>query len=91
MRTVLTVAALAVAVGDLSLVVLCWMRRSVLAGLLGAAGIPVVLFAIVDDPARHSHESALLIAGIMLAIAAALYGLGQALQQLLDREPDDHV
>ena len=91
MRAALTAAGLAVAIGDLWLVVFCWMRRSVLAGLLGAVGIPVVLFAIVDHPTRDSDEAVLLIAGIMLVIATALYGLGHWLQQLLDREPDDRV
>ena len=91
MRTALTATALAVAVGDLSLVVFCWRRRSVLAGLLGAAGIPVVLLAIVGGPARDSDESTVVIAGIMLVIGLALYGLGQSLQRLLDREPDDPV
>ena len=91
MRAALTAAGLAVVIGDLWLVVFCWMRRSVLAGLLGAVGIPVVLFAIVDHPTRGSDEALLLIAGIMLVIATALYGLGHWLQQLLDREPDDRV
>ena len=91
MRATLTAAGFAVALGDLWLVLLCWMRRSVLAGLVGATGIPVVLFAIIDDPTRASHEAALVIAGIMLVIATALYGLGRWLQQLLDREPDDRV
>ena len=69
MRAALTAAGLAVALGDLWLVVICWLRRSVLAGLLGAAGIPVVLFAIVDGPTRDSHAAVLLIAGIMLVVA----------------------
>lgn len=91
MRAALTAAGLAVAVGDLWLVVFCWIRRSVLPGLMGAAGIPVVLFAVVIDPTRDSDAAVLVIAGIMLVIAVALYGLARSLQQLLDRDPDDHT
>ena len=78
----LTAAGLSVAIGDLWLVVFCWMRRSVLAGLLGAVGIPVVLFAISTVRPATPDEAVLLIAGIMLVIATALYGLGHWLQQL---------
>jgi hypothetical protein len=60
-------------------------------GIPGCHGHPIALFAIVDGPARDSDEAVLLIAGIMLVIGTALFGLGHSLQQLLDREPDDHV
>jgi len=53
MRTALTAAALAVAIGHLWLVVTSWRSRSVLAGFLGAAGIPIALFAVVVGPARN--------------------------------------
>ena len=91
MRAALTAAGLAIVIGDLWLVVICWKSRSVIAGFLGVTSIPIVLFAIVDGPTRDSHEAVLLIAGIMLVIGTALFGLGHLLQQLLDREPDDHV
>lgn len=89
MRGALTAAGLAVAVGDLWLVAICWKTRSVLAGFLGATGIPIVLLALVGGPARNHRDAVLLIATIALIVAIALYCLGQAIQRLLDREPDD--
>jgi hypothetical protein len=89
-RSILTLAAVAVAAGDLWLVVIAWKRRSVLAGLLGAIGVPVVVFSVLQDPTHAAHEEALVvIAAIMLVIGIALYGIGQAVQRLLDTEPDE--
>jgi hypothetical protein len=90
MRGALTAAGLAVAVGDLWLVVICWRSRSVLAGFLGATGIPIVLFALAG-PAREHRDAAVLIAAITLVVGIGLYGLGQSMQRLLDREPDDEA
>jgi hypothetical protein len=89
MRAALTAAGLAIALGDLWLVVSCWRSRSVLPGFLGAAGIVIVLFAVVAGPARIHHEAAVLIAAITLVAGIALLGLGQSIQLMLDREPDD--
>jgi multisubunit Na+/H+ antiporter MnhE subunit len=89
MRTALTAAALAVVIGHLWLVVTSWKSRSVLAGFLGAMGIPVVLFAVVAGPARNFRVAVVLIAAIMLVVGSALYGLGQSIQRLLDRDPAD--
>ena len=72
MRAVLTAAGLAVALGDLWLVVSCWRSRSVLAGFPGAAGILIVLFAVVAGPARSHRQAALLIAAITLVVGVAL-------------------
>jgi hypothetical protein len=88
-RGALTAAGVAVAVGDLWLVVICWKSRSILAGFLAATGIPIVLWVVVADPAQTHREAVLVIAAIALVIAFALYGLGQSIQRLLDREPDD--
>jgi hypothetical protein len=87
----LTVAGLAVAAGDVSLVVACWKRMSVLGGVLGACGIPLAALAIVTGPSRGAGKHALLIAAIALVIGTALYGLGQALERLLDDGPDEAV
>jgi anaerobic C4-dicarboxylate transporter len=86
---VLSAASVAIACGDLVLVVFCWRRRSVLGGLLGAVGIPLVVFAIVSAPTRGAREVLLVIAAIVLAIGIVLYCLGQVLQRLLDEEPED--
>jgi len=91
MRTALTAAALAVAVGDLWLVVTCWKTRSVLAGFLAATGAAIVLLAVVAGAAGNYRAAALAIAAIMLATGVALYRLGQLMERLLDREPDDPV
>jgi hypothetical protein len=72
----LTAVGVAIAAGDLWLVLTCWKRRSVLAGLLGAISMTTAVFAI---------------AAIALVIATALYGVGQALQRLLDEEPEDMI
>jgi hypothetical protein len=89
MRGALTAAGVAVAVGDLWLVVICWKSRSILAGFLAATGIPIVLWTVVGDPAQTHREAVLVITAIALVVAFALYGLGQSIQRLLDREPDD--
>lgn len=89
MTPVLTAAGLFVLAGDLSLIVACWKRRSVLGGVLGACGVPLVAFAIAAGPSRGASKHALLIAAIALVIGTALYGLGQALERLLDDEGED--
>jgi hypothetical protein len=77
-----------IALGDIALVVICWRSRTVLGGLLGVAGIPLVVFAAVPGFGRGESKDALLGAGIALAIGAALYGLGHVLERLLDEEPE---
>ncbi len=91
LQAALPAAGLAVAVGVLWLVVISWKSRSVLVGILGAAGIPILLFAVAGRPTRDSHGAALLIAGIMLVIGTALFRVGHSLQQVLGREPDDEA
>ena len=71
----LTAASVAVASGDLCLVVVCWKRRSVLGGVLAAVGVSLVLLAIGAGPARVRGEQALAVAAILLVIGTALYGL----------------
>jgi len=85
----LTVAGLVVAAGDVSLVLACWKRRSVLGGVLGACGIPLVALAIVTGPSRGTSKQALVIAALALVIGTALYGLGQVFERLLDDAPED--
>src|SRR5260370_1358796 len=50
-----------IAVGDLWLIAISWRHRAVLAGMLGAAGIPFVVFAIASGattPSRWSRATA---------------------------------
>jgi hypothetical protein len=89
-RVILTVAAVTIAAGDVWLGVISWRRRSVLAGLLGVVGIPVIALSVVGDPARTRQLGTLVVAAIMLTLGVALYGIGQLVQRLLDSEPEDH-
>ena len=84
-----TAAAILVAAGDVWLIVACWKRRSVLGGILGACGIPLVALSVAAGPSQGASEHALLIAAIALVIGTALYGLGQALERLLDDGLED--
>ena len=81
----------AVAVGDLWLIATCWSHRAVLGGVLGAAGIALVAFAIASGPTSPGGKGALLIAAALLIIGAGLYRLGQALERLLDEGPDEEI
>jgi uncharacterized membrane protein YczE len=90
-RAFLTIAGVTVATADLWLGVISWKRRSVLTGALGAIGIPVVAFSVLEDPTHAAHEEALAIATIMLIVGIVLYGIGEAIQRLLDTEPDEHA
>ena len=85
----LAAGAVAIAVGDLWLIAICWRRRAVLGGVLGAVGIPLVVFAIASGPTVDSAEGTLAIALSLLIIGVGLYGLGQALERLLDEGPDE--
>jgi hypothetical protein len=76
----------AVAAGDVVLLAVSWRSRTVLGGLLGAVGIPIVGFALVSAPGGES-VAALVIALVFLVVGSALYGLGRAFQRLLDADP----
>ena len=91
MSGALTAAGVVVAVGDVSLIVGCWKSRTVLGGVLGACGVPLVAFAISAGSSRRASEEALLIAAIALVIGTALYALGQVFDRLLDDESEDEV
>ena len=86
--TTLIAAGVLIALGDVALVVTCWRSRTVLGGLLGAAGIALVVFAAVSGFGRDASKYALLGAGVAFAIGTTLYGLGHVLERLLDEEPE---
>lgn len=87
--TGLAAAGAAIAVGDLWLIATCWKRRAVLGGVLGAVGIPLVVFDIASRPSLDRGAGPLAIALALLIIGVVLYGLGQALERLLDKGPDE--
>jgi hypothetical protein len=89
MTGALAAGGAAIAVGDLWLIAICWRRRAVLGGVLGAVGIPLVVFAIASGPTVDPGEGTLVIALALLIIGVGLYGLGQALERLLDEGPDE--
>jgi hypothetical protein len=72
------------------LLAISWRSRTVLGGLLGAAGIPIVGFTLVSGPHADSG-AALVIALVLLVVGSALYGLGQAFDRLLDADPEDEA
>jgi|GEM_PF-4264612 len=91
MTGALAAAGAAIAVGDLWLVAICWSRRAVLGGVLGAAGIPVVVFAIASGTTVEGGAGTLAIALALLVVGVVLYGLGQAIERLLDEGPDEEA
>jgi hypothetical protein len=88
MTAVFIAGAVAITVGDLWLVGVCWRQRAVLGGLLGAAGIPLVVFAFASGRGGSGARGALVIALLLLGVGAGLYGLGQRFERLLE-EPRD--
>ena len=80
-----------IAVGDLWLIARCWTHRSVLGGVLGAAGLALVVLAIASEATAGLGEGALAIALALLVIGAGLYCLGQALERLLEEPPDQEA
>ena len=86
--TALIAAGALIALGDVCLVVTCWRSRTVLGGLLGVAGIPLLVSAAASGFDRSASNYALLGAGVALAIGTALYALGHVLERLLGEEPE---
>ena len=68
-------AGVAIALGNLSLLVICWKRRAALGGLLGAVGVALVAFALARGPTRGAGELAVLAAVGSLLLGSALYAL----------------
>lgn len=77
-----------IAAADLFLAAVSWRRRSVLPGLLGAAGIPLVAFAIASGTSSNAGEGRIAIALTLTIVGAALYVLGQVFERLLDDQPE---
>ena len=75
----------------MALVAISWRDKSVLGGVLGLVGIPLVLFSRLGAGTRASSEQALVIAAGALVLGAALFVLGRAVERLLDTEPEDEA
>jgi hypothetical protein len=88
MTAELTAAGLVVAVGDLALIVACWRSRTVLGAVLGAAGMALAVFGVARGASGSASEYSIAIAAVTLVLGTALYIIGQALERLLDDEPD---
>jgi hypothetical protein len=91
MAGALAAGGVAVATADLVLVAISWRSRTVLGGLLGAIGIPLVAFAIASGPGGNAAVATLAIALIFLIVGAVLYGIGQVFERLLDADPEDEL
>jgi hypothetical protein len=89
LTAILTGAGLVVLAGDLLLIVACLETQSALAGTLAAVGIPAIVLAIVAGASDRTGRYALAIGAFTLLLGTVLYGLGQAVERLLDAEPDD--
>jgi hypothetical protein len=91
---VVTAAALgaagaAVAAGDVALLAIAWRSQTVLSGVLGATGIPLVVLANLSGRGGGTAVAILVIALLLLIVGAAIYALGQAFERLLDRGDHD--
>ena len=89
MTGALAAGGAAIAVGDVWLIAICWRHRTVLGGVLGAAGILLVVFAIVSGPSVRAGERTLAIALALLVIGVVLFALGQAIERLLKEAPNE--
>ena len=86
MLAALAAGSAVIASGDAGLIVVCWKHRAVLAGVLATVGIALVAFAVASGLTGSVGEGALVIAVTTLFVGFCLYGLGQALERLLDGE-----
>ena len=89
MPAALTAAGVAVVLGELALIVACWKSRTALAGVLGAVGVALVVFAVAHGSHGQAAEYSIAVAAVTLVIGTTLYILGQVLERLLEGEPDD--
>ena len=87
MFSLVIAAAVPLAAAGLWLVAVCWRRRSVLALICGVAGIALAVAA-GTWPAGSGATDALAGALAAIVIGAVLLALGQAIQRVLDEEPD---
>ncbi len=84
-------AGAAILAAHLGLLVTCWRRQAILGGVCAATGTTLVLFALASGITGRPGEDALIIAVAVLLIGIVLVGLGQAVQRLLDQEPEEGV
>ncbi len=91
MTAVLAAGSLAILAADVWLVVLCWQHRTVLGGVAGAVSGSLVVFALLSGLTGGSDEASLAIALMFLVLGACLYGLGHALEGLLDEEAESET
>ena len=87
----LLLAAAGVVVAEGWLLVACWRRRSVLGGVCALTGMPLIAFALASGLTGEPGRGALIISVVVLSIGIVLLGLGQTVQRLLDKEPEEGV
>ena len=70
---------------------ICFQRRTAGAGVLGASGIPLAMFAIGPSPTADPGEATLAIALALLVLGVARYVLGEAVGRLPEERPEDEA
>lgn len=88
MNAVFVAMGVLVITGGGWLLVRCWRRRAVLAGLCAAAGIALLVLTIVLGFRDGARELGLIMALVAVVIGSVLFRLGQTLQRMLDTEPE---
>jgi len=84
-------ASAAIGAADIWLVVVCWRRRAVVGGLCGATTIVLLIVASASGLSASTETDALFGSFLSLTVGTMLFGLGQAVQRLLEHEPEDRA
>ena len=74
---------------SLFLVVSCWNRRAVLAGLCSTAATTLAITAIASEQTPRHARITFILASVTLGIAAALLVLGEAIWRALSDPPNE--
>ena len=84
----LDAGAAAVGAGNIWLAVICWRSRTALGGVAALIGLGLIAFTTAKGLAGEAATADTVLAFIFLLLGAALLGLGQLLEHLLDNRTD---
>jgi CHASE2 domain-containing sensor protein len=88
MPTLVSAAAVVLGAAGLTLIVVCWRLRSVLGVVCGLAGVVSAVLGAASGHLGIGATDELVGALAAIVIGTVLLVLGQAIQRVLDREPD---